>query len=127
MLREFKEFIRDTWPISVPLMALFAICAGVVLCIAFQGHEFEETFEATVVSKQHVPARISTGTGVGPKGEVVFVTTSSPEEWIVVVKVDERIVVINTTRTKWAVAQGDISVSRYRGKIFGDASYRIEE
>lgn len=80
---------------------------------------------ALVIDRGHENARTSTGTGtaIGADGKVHVVTTtsSSPEKWTVIVKVDGEVTSATATPTVWAECEKgrEVRVQWKRGRFTG--------
>lgn len=81
-----------------------------------------------VISREYVPCSTQFGTGIDPNtGNVISTQSSSPERWLVMVRIADQIEVIDIKPDLWAAIEPDheVDVFEWRG-MFGTWSKSIE-
>lgn len=107
--------------------SLFAFLLMAVL-IDFIGTT--EAKNALVLGKAYSAAHTSVGFGNSMSdGSMVVTTSSTPEDWIIVLGVDGETVSASTTSAAWArMKEGQlVVVTIHTGCIFGDKSYFVRD
>lgn len=121
------EFVRDVWSdgwvTRVVFLFVAALGGALILSAVDVCWANQTVYAAVVVERTYKPSETNVGTGVGAKGQVVTVITSSSEQWNVVVRylLDGRVEVVTATKDQWAsISTGSrVWVVERNGKLLG--------
>lgn len=116
------------------IFGLLLVIVGFVAWLLLDAASTGETtvYKGTVLSKQYVPARDSTGvgTGVGANGQTVVVTTynHASEQWLVIVQAGSVTLPVKVNAAVWAATKegSEVTVKQWKSLSGWHVTHSLE-